>query len=101
MSENGTRRRSSISRGRCVAMPEAAHVQPEVYEEPCDCIASRRCAVLESAASALSMAAHHDTRLPGILLLLADGYTQAEIADTLGMTQQGVSQLVKEFRSTA
>jgi predicted transcriptional regulator len=47
------------------------------------------------------MAAHHDTRLPGILLLLADGYTQAEIADTLGMTQQGVSQLVKEFRSTA
>lgn len=45
------------------------------------------------------IAASVDPRLPSIILWLADGETQQEVSNRLGISPQAVSQLIKRLRS--
>jgi hypothetical protein len=47
------------------------------------------------------IAASVDARLPAIIMWLADGETQEQVAHRLGVTQQAVAKLLKRLRRTA
>jgi len=47
------------------------------------------------------IAASVDARLPSVIMWLADGETQQEVADRLGVSRQAVSRLTKRLRGSA